>query len=178
MDFFTVFQTIIDNLAAPILLAIGTGIAVIATKWTDKIGNSVTVKNEIESIQKRMKARKDILDALAPAVEAAVASNMDIANTMKERNGKLTEDDVMELNQSAMRLVMNTLPKSLTDSDGVLLEIIGGEEQLEAAIKVMIEKYVYEYKLKAANLSKVDKNLVPITKQQGVPYPMNKRFIK
>ena len=172
MDVYTIIQTIIDNLAAPILIAIGGAIALLINKWADKIGNSVTVKNEIESIEKRMKTRKDILDTLAPTVEAAVASNMQLANTVKERNGKLSEEDVLMLNESAKKLVFNTLPKSLTEEDGVLLDIIGGPEQLDAAITVMIERYVYEYKLKMASTSKENSS----NKNRSVMYPINKNF--
>ena len=163
MSFLEILQLLIDNLAVPILVAIGGGLAIIAGKWIDKIGNSITVKNEIDSIEKRAKARKDILDTLAPMVESAVASNMQLADTMRKRNGKLTEEDASELNRSAQDLIMHTLPSSLTQDDGVLLEIIGGREQLEAAIKVMIERYVYEYKIKSstsnnANISNTSSN--------------------
>lgn len=153
MDWYQIFQVILDNLAVPILIAIGGGLTVIATKWTDKIGNSITIKNEIESIEKRMKARKDILDTLRPTVEAAVATNMQLADKLRQQNGKLSEEDAVELNRSAQELVMSTLPNSLTDDDGILLDIIGGKSQLEAAIKVMIEQYVYEYKLKNVNVN-------------------------
>ena len=166
-----ILQMILDNIGVPILIAIGGGLAIIATKWTEKIGNSITLKNEIENIEKRTKARKDILETLEPAVEAAVASNMQLADTIKQTKGKLTEDDAKMLNESAKELIMNTLPKSLTDEDGVLLDIIGGRPQLDAAIKVMIERYVYEYKLKSANTKNVT------TTKGGVAYPINKRFL-
>ena len=149
MEFISLIQTVIDHLGIPILIAIGGGFAVIASKWTEKIGNSITIKNEIDSIEKRTKARKSILETLEPAVQAAVASNMQLADTIRQNKGKLTQDDLVMLNNSAKELIMNTLPKSLTDEDGVLLDIIGGKAQLDAAIKVMIEKYVYEYKIKS-----------------------------
>lgn len=149
MEFISLIQTVIDHLGIPILIAIGGGFAVIASKWTEKIGNSITIKNEIDSIEKRTKARKSILETLEPAVQAAVASNMQLADTIRQNKGKLTQDDIVMLNNSAKELIMNTLPKSLTDEDGVLLDIIGGKAQLDAAIKVMIEKYVYEYKIKS-----------------------------
>ena len=148
MDISTIIQTIIDNLAVPILFAIGTGLGVIATKWTEKIGKSVTVKNEIESIEKRTKVRKDILESLDPIVQSAVASNMQLANEIKATKGKLTQEDAKMIYNSTMDLIMCTLPKSLTEEDGVLLEIVGGESQLKSSIKVMIEKHVYEYKFK------------------------------
>ena len=47
MTFLEVLQLLIDNLAVPILVAIGGGLAVIASKWMEKIGNSITLKNEI-----------------------------------------------------------------------------------------------------------------------------------
>jgi len=162
---YMIFQTILDNLAVPILIAVGGGIALIVNKYFEKITNSIAVKNEIAAIEKRTKIRKDILETLEPAVKAAVASNMDIAAKMKENKGKLTQEDVKELNNSAISLVMNTLPDSLTSEDGVLLEIIGGREQLECAIKVMIERYVYEYKIESK------KNNIKTNK--GIPYPMN-----
>lgn len=180
MDGYQIFQVILDNLAVPILLAIGGGLAVIATKWTDKIGNSITVKNEIESIEKRMKTRQDILNTLRPTVEAAVASNMQLASTLRQTNGKLKEEDVELLNNSAKELVLNTLPDSLTEEDGVLLDIIGGRDQLEAAIKIMIEQYVYEYKLKASqanynyNTNSPNNPNTPVettTQSRGIPYP-------
>ena len=176
MSFLEVIQIIIDNLAVPILIAIGGGLAVIAGKWIEKIGDSITVKNEIESIEKRTKARKDILDSLAPMVESAVASNMQLADTMRQRNGKLTEEDAAELNKSAQNLIMHTLPSSLTEDDGVLLEIIGGREQLEAAIKVMIEKYVYEYKLKSSTSNSSTPQNDNKNTQRSVIYPGSKKF--
>lgn len=174
MDGYQVFQAILDNLAVPVLLAIGGGIAVIVTKWLDKIGNSITIKNEIDSIEKRMKTRQQIIETLRPTVEAAVASNMQLADKMRERNGKLSEEDAVALNESAKELVLNTLPKSLTDEDGVLLDIIGGRDQLNTAIKIMIEQYVYDYKLKkSTNTTSSD------SKQSGiVTYPMNKSVLK
>ena len=60
MEFISLIQTVIDHLGIPILIAIGGGFAVIASKWTEKIGNSITIKNEIDSIEKRTKARKSI----------------------------------------------------------------------------------------------------------------------
>lgn len=175
MDGYQVFQVILDNLAVPILLALGGGIAVIVTKWTEKIGKSVTVKNEIESIEKRMKTRQDILNTLRPTVEAAVASNMQLADTLRKKNGKLTDEDVELLNNSAKELVMNTLPDSLTDDDGVLMDIIGGREQLDTAIKIMIEQYVYEYKIKAANVdvygSSNTQSTGTVPVQSGYTYP-------
>ena len=176
MSFIEILQLLIDNLAVPILIAIGGGLALIASKWIEKIGNSITLKNEIDSIGKRTKARKDILDSLAPMVESAVASNMQLADTMRKRNGKLTEEDAAELNRSAQELIMHTLPTSLTEDDGVLLEIIGGREQLEATINVMIEKYVYEYKLKSSTMTTNVSENSSDTNKKPVIYPGSRRF--
>lgn len=148
MDWYSIFQAILNNLGVPILLALGTGIGVLVTKWTEKIGKSIMIKNEIDGIETRTKTRKEILESLAPVVESAVASNMDMARKMKEATGYLSEEQIAQLNESACQLIMNTLPDSLTKPDGVLLDIVGGEEQLKASIKLMIERYVYEYKNK------------------------------
>lgn len=156
MDSYQILQTVLDNLGVPVFGAIGAAMAFVISKWGNKIGDSVIIKNEIESIEKRTKARKEILDALKPSVEAAVASNMQLVNAMKKKNGKLSEDDITTLNASAKELIYNTLPESLTSDNGELLKIIGGRKQLDAAIEVMIEQYVYEYKLKSVNTSSVD----------------------
>lgn len=151
MGFYQLFQIILDNLAIPILLAFCGGLTFIVKKWADKIVNSITIKNEIDGIEKRMKVRQDIINTLKPTVEAAVATNMQLAEKMRERNGKLSEGDAMLLNNTAKDLIMNTLPPSLTKEDGILLDIMGGKAQLETAINIMIEQYVYEYKLKLNN---------------------------
>ena len=98
-------------------------------------------------MSKKNTIRNELLVTLSEVVKAAVASNMELSDQMKQNGHKLTDDEIRELNGTVMRLVMNTLPPSLTNDDGVLLEIIGGKDKLESIIKSMMEKYVYEYKI-------------------------------
>ena len=83
---------------------------------------------------------------------AIVISGKELAtlrrNKMKEdSNGEhLTDEQAAELRKSAYNFVMNTLPPSLKEDDGILLEIIGGKDTLDALIRSMNDKYVYEYK--------------------------------
>ena len=163
----SIIQSIIENIAIPAIVAFGGGVSLFIGRWVNKIGKSITLKNEIESIEKRAKARKDILDALRLTVEAAVGSNMQLANTMRQRNGKLTGDDIAVLKNTAKELIMNTLPESLKSEDGELLKIVGGRAQLDTEINVMIEQYVYEYKIKSSKQS--DDNSSKQTKHQTLP---------
>lgn len=149
MDWNIVIGGIWDHILIPVLIAIGVGIAAAAKYYADKISKSVVARNELASMEKENTVRKDLLTTLSTTVEAAVASNMQLANVMKKNGNKLTDDQISELNRSAKQLVLNTLPPSLTEEGGVLLEIIGGRDRLDAIISSMMEKYVYEYKIKS-----------------------------
>lgn len=137
-----------DHIFIPILIAIGAAMLYVIKHYADKISKSIVAKNELAAMEKENTARKEILNTLSTMVESAVASNMQLADAMKKNGAKLNEDQIAELNRSAKQLVINTLPPSLTNEGGVLLEIIGGREKLDAIIQSMMEKYVYEYKIR------------------------------
>lgn len=138
-----------DHIIVPIIMAIGVGILFVLKHYIDKISKSIVAKNEISAMEKQSTVRKELLTTLSTIVEAAVGSNMQIANAMKANGEKLTPEQISELNQSAKKLVINSLPPSLTNDGGVLLEIIGGREKLDAVIDSLMEKSVYEYKVRA-----------------------------
>lgn len=152
-DWNILIGSILDNIAVPIIIAIGGAVLVVVKHYADKVAKSVIAKNEISAMEKQGSVRKSLLETLGTIVEAAVASNMQLADTMKRDGTKLTQDQIVELNLSATQLIYNSLPPSLTNEDGVLLEIIGGTDKLNAVIKSMMEKYVYEYKLRPKNTS-------------------------
>lgn len=144
-DYF--WSSVFDNLAVPVLALIGGAIVVLLQKFGNKITKSIETKNEIASLNKQSATRIQLLAELKVFVEAAVASNMQIAEKLKEASGgKLTEDQKVELQETAKELVYKVLPPSLTDDGGVLLDVIGGKGRLDAIIDNLIEQYVYEYK--------------------------------
>lgn len=157
MDSTMFWSYVLDNIGVPLLCAIGAALVIVVKHYADKIAKSIVAKNELSAMSKKNTIRNELLTTLSEVVKAAVASNMDLSRKMKENGHKLTEEEIMELNKTVMRLVMNTLPPSLTNDDGVLLEIIGGKDKLESIIKSMMEKYVYEYKMDMLKIDTLDK---------------------
>lgn len=147
MDSTMFWSYVLDHIGVPVLCAIGAAVVMVVKYYADKIAKSVVAKNELSAMSKKNTIRNELLVTLSEVVKAAVASNMELSDQMKQNGHKLTDDEIRELNGTVMRLVMNTLPPSLTNDDGVLLEIIGGKDKLESIIKSMMEKYVYEYKI-------------------------------
>lgn len=145
---YTFIGAIMDHIIVPIIIALGAALLLICKNRFDKISKSIVAKNELADMQKKTNIRKDLMEQIAINVEAAVASNMQIADGMKAGGKSLTEEQVKSLNESAKQLVINALPSSMTEDDGVLLEILGGRAKLDAMIDAMMEKYVYEYKVK------------------------------
>lgn len=148
MDKYEFWSSILNNIFTPVFVVIGGAVVIYVKHFADKFAKILIAKNEIAEMEKQSTVRKDLLEVIATTVESAVASNMQLANSMKRSGTKLTEDQIMELNNSAKSLIMNALPQGLTEEGGVLLDIIGGRDKLNAIIDSMMEKYVYEYKIK------------------------------
>lgn len=151
MDNYAFWSSVLDNIFTPLLIVLGGAIVVVFKHYADKFAKIMIAKNEIAEMEKQSTIRKDLLGTIGTMVESAVGSNMQLADSMKEAGAKLTEMQVLELNNTAKQLVLNALPPGLTEEDGVLLEIIGGRDKLNAIIDSMMEKYVYEYKIKSVN---------------------------
>lgn len=147
MDNAMFWSYVLDHIFVPVMIVIGTALVIVVKHYADKIAKSIVAKNEISSMSKENTVRNELIKTLDEMVKAAVASNMDLSKKLKENGRKLTDNEIMELNNTVTTLVMNSLPPSLTNDDGVLLEIIGGRDKLDAIIRSMMEKYVYEYKI-------------------------------
>ena len=141
-------SSIMDNIMSPILAVLGVALVFIFKNRFDKISKSIVAKNEIAEMKNKNTIRKELMEIIASNVEAAVASNMQIAAAMKSGGRKLTDADVKTLNESAKTLIMNSLPDSLTKEGEPLNDIIGGTTKLHTIIDALMEKYVYEYKVK------------------------------
>lgn len=137
-----------NYLVIPFIALIGGAIILLIKQQVDRAVKSFVAKNEIANMEKKNAIRLQLTKTIEEHVEAAVASNMQLADEMKKSGQKLEEYQIMQLNESAKTLVLNSLPPSLTEEDGVLLEIIGGRDRLDAIISSMMEKYVYQYKAK------------------------------
>lgn len=148
MDSYQWINALFENLAIPIIAAIGIIVVNVVKSFGKKITDSIVAKNEAESLEKVFAVKSYVIQEISTIVEAAVASNMQIAEDMKKAGQKLTEEQQYQLQQSAKELVLNSLPASLTQEDGSMIQIIGGQEKLDALISAMMEKSVYEYKIK------------------------------
>lgn len=153
---------ILDHIFVPVMIVIGAALVIVVKHYADKIAKSIVAKNEISSMTKENTARKELIETLNSIVGSAVASNMQLAEAMKKNGQKLTQEQIDELNNTCKTLVINSLPLSLTEDNGILLEVIGGREKLDAIISSMMEKHVYEYKVKN-NLSQINTQSIPIS---------------
>lgn len=148
MDSYQWISAIFDNIAIPILAAFGGIIVYLIKSFADRITKSVVAKNEAASLEKVFATKSYIIKEIDDIVGAAVASNMQIADDMKKAGHKLSEEQIMQLQESAKELVINSLPASLTEESGSMIQIIGGQDKLYSLINALMEKHVYEYKIK------------------------------
>lgn len=147
MDSTMFWSYVLDHIFVPVMVVLGAALVIVVKHYADKIAKSIVAKNELSAMSKENTVRNDIIKTVDEMVKAAVASNMDITKKLKENGHKLTDEEIAELNETAKCLVLNTLPPSLTNDDGILLEIVGGKDKLDSMIKNMIDKYAYEYKM-------------------------------
>lgn len=149
MEFwYSFFSSLMDNLLTPVLAVLGGALVYILKHWLDKVSKSIIAKNELEELEKTNSIRQDLLKTISEQVDAAVGANMQLADKMKESGHTLSDEQISELNNNAKELVMNALPPSLSEKDGVLLEMIGGPERLDKIIDTFMENSVYQWKLK------------------------------
>lgn len=150
------FNELIDkavDLLLPVVMSTGSYLFIMAKKYISRIVKSFEAKNDLESMVKLNEMKSLLLKEIGTTVDSAVGSNMQLADKMKEGNEdhKLTDDQVKELNATAKKLIMDSLPDTLTKEGGSLLNIIGGNDKLNSIIDGMLEKYVYEYKSKSSS---------------------------
>lgn len=147
-------QAIIDNILLPIVVVIGSSLLFIVKSYAKKITNSVISKNELMSLDNLTSIKNNLLTEIQTIVQAAVFTNMKLAETMKTGGKKLEETEITMLQNSAKRLVYQSLPLSLTDENGPMLKIIGGQEKLDSIINGYLEQAVINAKSKMASFKK------------------------
>ena len=150
MDYSAIMKAIIDNILIPVLIVIGSSVLVIAKSYVQKLTDSIIAKNEIVSLNNIASIKNHILAEIATLVQAAVCTNMTIAEGIKAAGNGLSDADITMLQDSAKQLVYQSLPLSLTDENGSMLKILGGKEKLESLISGSLECAVIEAKAKMA----------------------------
>jgi len=144
MDWNSIFSS---GVITPILGAIVTVIVGYLGWRLNKVSKAAMAKNVMAEMEKKNGIRNQVMDLISKNVKSAVESNMQLADSMKQAGHSLDQDEIKALNNSAKQMVLNNLPLELTNSDGVLCEIIGGVDKLNSIIDTMMEQYVYEIKL-------------------------------
>ena len=146
MNWNDIMTDIYNTIGTPLILGLIGFVAYIGTKIFKQVKILLSAKIELMSITSENRIREQVYSILNSLVEAAVASNMPIAETLKKRNnGKLEATDIKELQNSCKQLVEHSLPSSLLQEDSSTLNIIGGKDKLESMVSTLIEKHVYEY---------------------------------
>ncbi|MCM1215422.1 MAG: hypothetical protein NC548_12995 [Lachnospiraceae bacterium] len=173
MDWYTFMSSVFEHITVPIIILIGGVIIAILKPYANKITTSMTMKNEMDSLEKMTKAKSNLMEQLDSLVESAVASNMQLAEDMKLNGQKLTEDQIAELNESAKNIVMVSLPIEVLDPEGSLYKLIGGEDKLDTMIKSLMEKHVYMYKLKKSQQNNQDKKFTTVISSDGSDEEVN-----
>lgn len=147
----------IFDIMKPVAITAVSSLPVFVGKYGKKALTSFEAKNELDSLCKVNETKTTILKEVETIVNSAVGSNMQLADKMKENGEKLSEDQIKALKESTKKMIYASLPASLTEEDGVLLNIVGGQDKLDTIIENMREKAVYDYKInKNKNATKKD----------------------
>jgi len=141
-------QSLMENIVTPIIVLVGSAILMVVRSYVKRIRDSIIAKNELVSLDSLTNIKNNLLEEIETIVKAAVFTNMQLANTMKLGGKKLTELEAEMLQKSTKTLVYQTLPSTLTDENGVMLEVIGGKERLDGIVNNFIEKAVIDAKSK------------------------------
>lgn len=147
-------EAIIDNILLPIVVIIGSSLLLIVKSYAKKVTNSIISKNELMSLDNLTSIKNNLLSEIKTIVQAAVFTNMTLAENMKTGGKKLGDVEITMLQNSAKRLVYQSLPLSLTDENGPMLKIIGGQEKLDSIINGYLEQAVIDAKGKMSLIKK------------------------
>ena len=139
-------KALMDNIITPIIVLIGSAILMVVRSYVKRIRDSSIAKNEIVSLDSLTRVKNNLLEEIETIVNAAVLTNMQLANSMKSGGKKLTDLEAEMLQKSTKTLVYQTLPSTLTDENGVMLQVIGGKERLDGLVNNFIEKAVVDAK--------------------------------
>mgnify|MGYP000065005891 CR=1 FL=1 len=139
-------KALMDNIITPVIVLIGSAILMVVRSYVKRIRDSIIAKNEMVSLDSLTRVKNNLLEEIETIVNAAVLTNMQLANSMKSGGKKLTDLEAEMLQKSTKTLVYQTLPSTLTDENGVMLQVIGGKERLDGLVNNFIEKAVVDAK--------------------------------
>jgi len=158
-SFQSVLDLIINSLLIPVIVIVIPIILMKAQGYAKRITTSTTEKNEKESLESVVSVTSQLLEQVEMIVSAAIASNMDLANEMKEAasDGKLTDEEIESLHASGKSLVYRMLPGNLTK--GALLTLLGGREHLDAMIDSFMKLELIKLKAEMSRFNDTVKSI-------------------
>ena len=144
-----VTKALFDQIVMPVLVVIASAVLVVVKSYVKKVTDSMIAKNELATLNNIASIKNHLLAEIATIVQAAVSSNMSVADTLKASNGGgLSDEQIAMLQTSARELIYQALPDNLTDENGSLMKIVGGKDKLDAIINGLLEHAVIEAKSK------------------------------
>ena len=154
MDYSGLTKAVVDNIVLPIIVVIGGALLTIVKTYAKKITESIIANNDVATLGNITSVKNNLLMEICTTVQAAVFTNMTIAESLKEGGRKLADQEISMLQESTKKLVYQALPDSLTDENGVMLKVIGGKDKLDAIISSNLEQAVISAKAKMALIKK------------------------
>lgn len=149
MDIMDTLQKFFDTALIPAIIGAGAYLLALVKKYAKKAMKQVEIKHEIENMAKMQEIKNKLLSEIKTIVDSTVGSNMQIADALKKENGGfLTDEQSAHIKNNVTDIIFASLPQSLTEEDGVLLDVIGGWDRLNTIIASMIDRAVYDYKIK------------------------------
>lgn len=138
-------ETVVQNLAVPmVVILFGIALAIVQ-HYADKFVKLFIERQKVESVEKIASARQKLTQEIDSTTKSAVASTMDMVDEMKKSGKKLDAEQIATVNDSAKSIVFKSLPADI--SGMTPSEILGGEDVLNIMINASIEKYVLDYKI-------------------------------
>ena len=88
--FASIVTFFIDHILGPVIILVGGAVAYILKHKFDKVSKEMVARDELADLEKETNIRRELMETIAQDVEAAVASNMQLAEALKQGGHKLT----------------------------------------------------------------------------------------
>lgn len=149
MDIMDQLQKLFDTALIPAIIGAIMYILTLIKKCVKKYLKQLEIKQELDNMAKMQEIKNKLLVEIKTIVDSTVGSTMQIADAMKKENGGfLTDNQSIDIKNNVTEIIFASLPCSLTEEDGVLLDVIGGWDRLNTIVASMIDRSVYDYKIK------------------------------
>lgn len=131
----------VNDLLIPIILIIIPVVVARVDGYFKRLAKSTEDKNNQDALLSVGNLLTETLRQIEQIVSGAVAANMSLAEKFKEEaGGKLSDDMINELKETAFEVSYALLPNNITD--GPIFEVLGGKEGIRKLMYNFIDKQV------------------------------------